>query len=178
MAASGLVTTLPGCTLASECPCFWSGSTNAVSFDALDGDYGEFYRQIDPNAVDGFVVARDESLGHPTGSIVASFVTLGDAPVPVGTTGSFPVFLTGELGAEAVIGGYTSLPFEGTGVGTTAVLTENDGDVLAGTVGGSVFVYDPLPGGTVVPFQLTFRITRDPADGTPDVPYCTIIGGP
>ena len=157
-------TTLPGC--------FWSGSTDLTAFAALPGDYGEFFLGGDLMAVDSFVVARDESLGHPPGEVVASFVTLGDPPVPVGATGAFPVVLMGTLGAEDTLLGYTSL--QAIGTGTTVSLTENDGDVLAGTVSGTVFLFEPLPDGRTVPFSLAFRIERDPLDSAPASPRCTV----
>lgn len=151
------------------CTCSWTGLVDGVPFEGMDGDFGELLLTAGGTAIESLIVGRDDA----SGSIVAVFTTLGGPPLPIGTTGSFPITVTGEgdLAAGTLLG-FTSLVPEGTGV--QVLITENDGDVLAGSMNGNVFFFEPFPEGRMASFTMSFRITRDPLDSTDLVSHCTI----
>jgi len=152
------------------CTCSWSGTTGAFGFAGIEGDHAEFLRTSGGSAIENLTLAREDA----SASLVGSFVTLGGPPLPIGATGSFPIVVQGELGAEHTALGYTSLVEEGTSV--EAHITENDGEVLAGSLTGTVFLFEPFPDGETVPFFASFRITRDPLESDETIARCTIGG--
>jgi hypothetical protein len=150
------------------CVCSWSGTADGVPFAGQDGDFGEVLRSGGGTAIETVIVGRDDAGAE----IVAGFTTFGDPPLPLGATGTFPIFVTGKLGAESTLLGYTTDERNS----VQAAITENSEDVLAGTLTGSVFFFEPFPDGKSGTFSLTFRITRDPLDSTETVSHCTIGG--
>ena len=154
------------------CTCSWSGTTGTGSFEGVEGDHAQFALTPGGAAIENLTFAREDA----SASLVGSFVTLGGPALPIGATGAFPIVVQGELGAEGTALGYTSLVEAGTSV--DALITQNDGEVLAGSLTGTVFLFEPLPDGETVPFSASFRITRDPLDSDATFSRCTIGGVP
>lgn len=84
----------------------------------------------------------------------------GPTPIALGATGPFNVLIQGTQPGVGPYNSYFKQDGEETGLQTMAEITENDGNVLAGTLSGSVWLwYEDRPG----LFSMRFRIEADPA---------------
>lgn len=104
-----------------------------------------------------------EAVGDVGGNVSWGFAETPSDPTyrPVGTTGGpFSVVVDGTQPGVGPYHSYFTPEGEETGLRVQATLTENDGNVLAGRLDGSVWLWYEDRAGT---FSMEFRIVADPA---------------